>query len=128
MPYNSNKKSLSTKKKFELSDGPNRSKNMTYHICRFCFDIFINIILFVFVILLINKVLPDNIGKDLIYIIICLIIEVFFTVNKEFIKETKRIITCQKINEEKQDDDVNEIQGMNTNDFGDNDIHYKGMD
>ena len=101
---------------------------MTYHICRFCFDIFINIILFVFVILLINKVLPDNIGKDLIYIIICLIIEVFFTVNKEFIKETKRIITCQKINEEKQDDDVNEIQGMNTNDFGDNDIHYKGMD
>lgn len=116
------------KKKFEYSDGPNRSTNMTYHICRFCFDIFINIILFVYVILLINKVLPDNIGKDLIYIIICLIIEVFFTVNKEFIKETKRIITCQKINEEKQDDDVNEIQGMNTNDFGDNDIHYKGMD
>ena len=34
----------------------------------------------------------------------CLIIEIYFTVNKEFIKETKRILTCQKVNNEEEVD------------------------
>ena len=83
------------------SEAPERTSNIGYHICRFSFDIIINIALFIYIFLIINKTLSwGSIAKDIIYIILCLIIEVFFTVNKEFIKETKRILTCQKINTE----------------------------
>ena len=80
------------------SESSGRSSNIGYHLCRFSFDIIINIALFIYIFLIINKTLSwGSIAKDIIYIILCLIIEVFFTVNKEFIKETKRILTCQKI-------------------------------
>ena len=83
------------------SESSGRSSNIGYHLCRFSFDIIINIALFIYILLIINKTLSwGSIAKDIIYIILCLIIEVFFTVNKEFIKETKRILTCQKINTE----------------------------
>ena len=83
------------------SESSGRSSNIGYHLCRFSFDIIINIVLFIYIFLIINKTLSwGSIAKDIIYIILCLIIEVFFTVNKEFIKETKRILTCQKINTE----------------------------
>ena len=83
------------------SESSGRSSNIGYHLCRFSFDIIINIALFIYIFLIINKTLSwGSIAKDIIYIILCLIIEVFFTVNKEFIKETKRILTCQKINTE----------------------------
>jgi len=83
------------------SESSGRSSNIGYHLCRFSFDILINIALFIYIFLIINKTLSwGSIAKDIIYIILCLIIEVFFTVNKEFIKETKRILTCQKINTE----------------------------
>ena len=66
------------------------------HWLRFIIDLIINIIVFVYVLLLITKKLPKNWGKDLIYIILCLVVELFFTLNGELI----RYITCQK------DDDI----------------------
>ena len=68
------------------SESSGRSSNIGYHLCRFSFDIIINIVLFIYIFLIINKTLSwGSIAKDIIYIILCLIIEVFFTVNKEFI-------------------------------------------
>ena len=49
-----------------------------------------------------------------------LIIEVFFTVNKEFFKESKRILTCKK-NIAKDDE-------RPTEDFTDSAQNYKNMD
>ena len=56
--------------------------------------------IYTYVILLILKKLEflDNISvflRDMIYILLSLIGEIFFTVNTEVIKETKRIIRCQ---------------------------------
>ena len=104
------------------SESSGRSSNIGYHLCRFSFDIIINIALFIYIFLIINKTLSwGSIAKDIIYIILCLIIEVFFTVNREFIKETKRILTCQKINNR---DEEGQMSGE---DFGDADNNYKNM-
>ena len=95
------------KKKFDSSNSPEKIKTINYHICRFCFDICINILLFVYILLIINKSLSsfESFSKDLIYILLCLIVEMFFTINSEFIKETKRILTCQAIKREEQEGD-----------------------
>ena len=113
---------INLKNKIE-AEAPERTSNIKYHLCRFSFDIIINIILFIYILLIINKAIKtdDSFVKDLIYILLCLIIEVFFTVNKEFIKETKRILTCQKIN------DRDEERQMSGEDFGDADNNYKKM-
>ena len=105
------------------SEAPERTSNIGYHICRFSFDIIINIVLFIHILLIINKAidLDGPYVKDLIYILLCLVIEVFFTVNREFIKETKRILTCQKINNR---DEEGQMSGE---DFGDADNNYKNM-
>ena len=92
--------------KIESKDHQGIGNSVLYHLARFIFSFFINLITFVYVILLINKLMPfDNFVKDLIYILLCLIVELFFTVNSELIREIKKIITCQKINE---DDNQNE--------------------
>ena len=65
------------------------------HWLRFIFDLIINIIVFVYVLLLITKALPSIWAKDLIYIILCLVVELFYTINSALI----RYITCQKDDE-----------------------------
>ena len=107
------------KDSMEATNSPDRSANIKYHICRFSFDIGINIILFVYILLIINKKLSSfkSFAKDLIYIILCLIIEMFFTINSEFIKETKRILTCEKIN--KENDETENKDVMLEEDFSD---------
>ena len=65
------------------------------HWLRFIIDLIINIIVFVYVFLIITKSLPTTWAKDLIYIILCLVVELFFTLNGALI----RYITCQKDDE-----------------------------
>ena len=118
---------IKLKNKIE-QESPERSSNIRYHICRFCFDIIINIILFVYILLIINKVFSSSSNndssasyvKDLVYILLCLIIEVFFTVNKEFFKESKRILTCKK--------NIDNDDERPTEDFTDSAQNYKNMD
>ena len=96
---------IKLKKSKENSDMPDRTSDIKFHIYRFCSNICINIALFTYIILIIiKKVYINDFGKDLIFILLCLIIEIYFTVNKEFIKETKRILTCQKVNNEEEVD------------------------
>lgn len=74
-----------------------RENGFDNHLTRFIIDLIINIIVFVYVILLILKKLPfDSFVKDLIYIISCLVVELFFTLNSELI----RYITCQRQNDD----------------------------
>ena len=110
---------IQMKNNMEATNSPDRSANIKYHICRFSFDIGINILLFVYILLIINKKLSffKSFAKDLIYILLCLIIEMFFTINSEFIKETKRILTCEKIN--KENDETENKDVMLEEDFSD---------
>ena len=99
-------------KKERENDTREARKAINYHFCRFIFDFFISSITFIYVILLINKIIniqdeSKAFIKDLIYVLLCLIVELFFTINIELIREVKRIITCQK-------DSENEYQETNT--------------
>lgn len=73
-----------------LIDG--KENGFDNHWLRFIIDLIINIIVFGYVLLLINKLLPKTWAKDLIYIVLCLIVEFFFTLNSALI----RYLTCQK--------------------------------
>ena len=73
-----------------------RDSSINFHYIRFIFNLLINFITFTYVILLILKVMPfDNFVKDLLYILLSLSVELFFTVNSKLLKEIKRIITCK---------------------------------
>ena len=44
--------------------------------------------------------------RDYVYVILCLIAELFFTINTEFLRESMRILTCNKVDKfVKKDDD-----------------------
>ena len=72
--------------------------SITYHTCRFSFNLVFNILIYLYVDLLINKKLTwmTDWTKDLYYILLSFIGEIFFTINAEVWKEAKRIITCKE--------------------------------
>ena len=96
---------LKTEKENE-EDYENSVKSLNRHLFRFICDLIVTVITFGYVILLINKLLPhfNNFGKDMIYILLSLLAELFFTINTELIKEVIRIIACKK----EERDDQNE--------------------
>ena len=83
------------------SNKNNQTKSIKNHIIRFSFNLILNIIMFTYIILIINKKLNEILNddyylyKDMFYLIISFISVIFFTVNMEVLKETKRMITCQ---------------------------------
>jgi hypothetical protein len=87
-------------KQYKESKDYRNSKSNLY-ICRFLFDLFLNIITFGYILILINKILKLDkeykFLKDLIYIVLCLIMELFFTINSELFKEFMRLLTCNKV-------------------------------
>ena len=77
-----------------------KEESVKSHTIRFSFNLVFNIVMYTYVILLILKKIKFqddllNFLKDMIYILLSYIGEIFFTVNTEVIKETKRIIRCQ---------------------------------
>jgi hypothetical protein len=85
----------------ESQDALKMSASRKY-VCRFIIDLLINIITFGYILLLINKKLEfipkeHKYIKDIIYIVLCLIIELFFTINSELFKELMRLITCNRV-------------------------------
>ena len=87
---------------FKENEDKRKNKSILMHIWRFIFDLIINIITFGYILLIINKGLSfiDNKNKgyiDLIYIILCLITELFFTINSELYREFMRLLTCNKV-------------------------------
>ena len=86
-----------------LIDG--KGNGFDNHWLRFIIDLIINIIAFGYFLLLISKILPKSEIKDLIYIILCLVVELFFSINRAL----KRYITCQK-----EEDNIMPIQTQRT--------------
>ena len=79
----------------------NKKKNLFKHFYRFLFALFLNVITFGILFLIIHKIINNYISVlenyiDLIFIIICFLDELFFTITIEFFRETVRIITCNK--------------------------------
>ena len=92
-------------KKYSESKDSRKLKTNLY-ICRFVCDLFLNIITFSYILLLINKKFTFGkeykFLKDLIYIVICLMMELFFTINNELYKEFMRLLTCNKVEKYKR--------------------------
>ena len=82
-----------------------KADSITYHTCRFSFNLVFNVLIFLYVDLLINKKLTWMIDwlKDFIYIFLSFVGEIFFTINSEVWKESKRILTCKKLEVEEDD-------------------------
>ena len=94
------------KNKSKASDIQKSSINL--HLCRFIFEIILVAFMFLFIICIINKIFTSDEQKDIrdiIFEIILLVMEIFYCMNKEFIKETKRIVTCQKVNDTAKEED-----------------------
>ena len=101
-------------------------KKFKYHFWRFIFDFCLNIITFGFVLLIVLKLLEDLQNKDssivdFIYIMLCLISELFFTMNGELLKEIIRTITCNKWENNNGEALVNPNQEIEGNDDNNND-------
>ena len=75
-----------------------KAESISYHTCRFSFNLVFIILMYLYVDLIINKKLTWMINwlKDFIYIFLSFVGEVFFTINSEVWKETKRILTCKQ--------------------------------
>ena len=76
-----------------------KADSISYHTCRFSFNLVFNVLIFLYVDLLINKKLTwmgDGWFKDFVYIFLSFVGEIFFTINSEVWKESKRILTCKK--------------------------------
>ena len=75
-----------------------KAESISYHTCRFSFNLVFIILMYLYVDLIINKKLTWTINwlKDFIYIFLSFVGEVFFTINSEVWKETKRILTCKQ--------------------------------
>ena len=82
-----------------------RINNIKFHLVRFSFEILFVSSIFLIVIFTVNKIFAENEAKEIkeiIYEVLLLIMELFYTMNKEIIKETKRIILCQKVKEDEK--------------------------
>jgi hypothetical protein len=75
-------------------------KKSSQFLKRYLLDLLINIVAFTYILLSINKVFARGSYKDIIYIIICLVVELFFTLNKKLYKAFIRTMTCNKYHRE----------------------------
>ena len=101
-----------------------RRKNLKVHFWRFMIHLFFNTITFSYLILSVKKVIQDisaNI-RDYIYVMLCLIAECFFTINVEFLRESMRILTCNKIDKFKKKSSQIELLAENEEDEEDIEI------
>jgi len=94
--------------KYQNSDKLIQKEKSKSFLRRFIIHLIINIIAFTYIFLLINKTFPKGSYKDLIYILICLIVELFFTVQRPLYKAFMRILTCNKIEKFKEINKVTE--------------------
>ena len=83
-------------KQYSMEGKINQFKKSTDYLNRFTLDLIINILAFTYIILAINKLFPKGSYKDLIFTFICLIVELFFTLNKSLFYAFIRLLTCNK--------------------------------
>ena len=103
------------KKQYEFEKKEEQLKKSTHFLTRYLLDLLINIIAFTYIFLSVNKVFARGSYKDILYIVICLSVELFFTLNSTLYKAFVRLITCNKYykesnNESNQDKDKDKDQ------------------
>ena len=94
------------------SNNLKRNTVIKRHLSRFITEIIFVSLIFLIVIFTVNKIFTseeEKEFKEITYEILLLIMEIFYTMNRELFKEIKRIFLCQKINDEyiRDDDDDN---------------------
>lgn len=100
---------LKKEKENDTDNEHTNGKGMNFHFLRFMISFFINLFTFGYVIILINKIFDmETFVKDLIYILLSLFAELFFTINNELIKEVKKILTCRTTRENDESEDNNQ--------------------
>ena len=94
------------KSKNQNIENKKKSEDIKRHLSRFISEIFFVTFIFLIVIFTVNKIFMDDIEKEfkeIMYEILLLIMEIFYTMNKEILKEVKRIFCCKK-----EDNDANQ--------------------
>ena len=94
------------KSKNQNMENKKKSEDIKRHLSRFISEIFFVTFIFLIVIFTVNKIFMDDIEKEfkeIMYEILLLIMEIFYTMNKEILKEVKRIFCCKK-----EDNDANQ--------------------
>jgi hypothetical protein len=94
------------KKEFQINGNSRKVKRSLSFLKRFILALIINIIAFTYIILLIIKVFPRGSYKDILYMIVCLMVEIFFTINKPLYRAFMRLITCNKVEKYKDKDNI----------------------
>ena len=94
------------------SNNLKRNTVIKRHLSRFITEIIFVSLIFLIVIFTVNKIFTseeEKEFKEITYEILLLIMEIFYTMNRELFKEIKRIFLCQKVNDEyiRDDDDDN---------------------
>ena len=85
-----------------------RINNIKFHLVRFSFEILFVSSIFLIVIFTVNKIFAENEAKEIkeiIYEVLLLIMELFYTMNLSVIKKTKKIICCQNLNDPNKTDE-----------------------
>ena len=98
-------------KKYSGEGNEPHFKRSSHFLYRYTLDLIINIIAFTYTLLVINKAFPRGSYKDFIYISICLIVELFFTINESLFKAFIRLVTCgkyYKLEDEKENEEEKE--------------------
>lgn len=103
------------KSKARETNNKQRNASINLHLTRFILEIIFVTLIFLIVIFSVNKVFAGSLkdAKDIIYEILLLIMEVFYTINKETIKVAKKLICCQTINDWKE---IEENENQDNND------------
>jgi len=100
------------------SNNKNRLASIRLHLIRFISEILFVSLIFLIVIFTVNKIFTEDSAKDvkeITYEILLLIMELFYTMNKEIFKEIKRIFLCQKINDPNKIEETEEKNETLTN-------------
>jgi hypothetical protein len=101
------------------SNNKNRLASIRLHLVRFISEIFFVTLIFLIVTFSVNKIFTEDEAKDIkeiTYEILLVIMELFYTMNREIFKEIKRIFLCQKDNKtlEESDDKIENLDTENS--------------
>ena len=109
------------KNKFRDENNVIQQKKSQDFLYRFILDLLINIFAFTYIFLVINKVFPRGTYKDIIYIIICIIVEIFFSFNRLLYQALIRMISCNQCYKYDERQSLNLIQSEFNDNVNDND-------
>ena len=96
-----------------------------HQIIRFCFILIINILIYIYIIFINNELFSlDKYIEDSIYLLLCLIFEIFLIINERIIIEAKNIFTCKNNDfssfpDSSEDKDYNALENINEKDAND---------